>query len=109
MQEVIGSTPIFSTTTATISIVAVFCYMTYYVYILYSTKTDRFYVGSCQNINERLIRHNAGYSKSTKAGSPWVLRFKEVFETRSAAVKREIEIKRKKSRIYIEYLITSTG
>ncbi len=83
--------------------------MTYYFYILYSEKTDRYYVGSCQDLKDRLSRHNAGYSKSTKAGAPWVLKYTETFDMRSAATNREAEIKKKKSRKYIEQLISSVA
>ncbi|GAB3197996.1 GIY-YIG nuclease family protein [Pontibacter aydingkolensis] len=80
-----------------------------YTYILYSHKTDRYYIGSCQDMNDRLARHNAGYSKSTKAGAPWLLKHIEEYETNSEARKREAEIKKKKNRNYIEQLISSTG
>ena len=83
--------------------------MPYCTYILYSEKADRYYIGSCQDLDDRFKRHNAGYSKSTKAGVPWDLKYTEVFETRSAAIIRESEIKRKKSRKYIEWLISSAG
>ena len=76
------------------------------VYIIYSSKTDRYYVGSTENIDARIIRHNSGTNKSTKAGSPdWELKHTEDFPTLSGARKRESEIKRKKSRKYIEWLI----
>jgi hypothetical protein len=38
-----------------------------------SSKTGRRYVGSCENVDERLRRHNAGYSKATRHGVPWIL------------------------------------
>jgi putative endonuclease len=104
MQEVIGSTPIFSTKATHSG--CLFCFIAYYyTYILYSDKTDRFYVGSCQDLDDRIRRHNAGYSKSTKAGIPWQLRDTEPFGTRSETVARENEIKRKESRRYIEQMI----
>jgi putative endonuclease len=46
-----------------------------------------------------------GWSRSTKAGIPWKLVYHEVFQTKSEAMKRECEIKRKKSRKYLEKLI----
>jgi putative endonuclease len=39
----------------------------------------------------------------------WVLKYSEVYQTRSEAVKRETEIKKKKSRKYIEMIISSAG
>jgi putative endonuclease len=38
----------------------------FYVYVLRSCKTDRRYVGSCENVDDRLRRHNAGHSKATR-------------------------------------------
>src|SRR6266700_144899 len=45
----------------------------FYCYVLRSQKTGRRYVGSCENLTERIRRHNAGDSKATKHGVPWVL------------------------------------
>ena len=83
--------------------------MSYYIYILYSEKLNKYYTGSSQNILIRLNdQHNAGRVISTKPGIPWVLKYKEAFETRIEAVRRETEIKKKKSRKYIEWLISSS-
>lgn len=32
---------------------------------------DRYYVGSTQDIDLRIERHNSGTTRSTKAGVPW--------------------------------------
>ncbi len=77
----------------------------YFVYIIYSESLDRYYVGHSQNYDHRLIKHNAGYEISTKAVIPWILKHTESFPSRGAAMKRENDIKRKKSRKYIEWLI----
>jgi putative endonuclease len=45
---------------------------------------------------------------STKAYAPWNLVYSETFSSRTEAVHRETEIKKKKSRKYIEYLIGGT-
>jgi len=78
----------------------------YYVYILYSKTIDRFYTGQTDDVGDRFLRHNQGRSKATKPGVPWVLVHVEAFRSRSSAVKRESEIKSKKSR---EYIIRMTG
>ncbi|WP_206082229.1 GIY-YIG nuclease family protein [Maribellus sediminis] len=44
--------------------------MTYYLYILQSEKNGRYYVGSTQNVNERLQQHNWSRTPSTKSGTP---------------------------------------
>jgi putative endonuclease len=79
----------------------------HYVYILYSVKADRYYTGQTENLELRLQRHNGGLVTSTKAYLPWELKYSEVFETRSESVRREREIKARKSRRYIEELIGS--
>ena len=81
----------------------------FYLYILYSSKLDRFYVGHTENIELRLIQHNNGISAFTSKANDWTLVYKESFPTRENAHKREREIKKKKSRKYIEWLIQSAG
>ncbi|MDX2001405.1 MAG: GIY-YIG nuclease family protein [Chitinophagales bacterium] len=88
---------------------AAFSIMAYWCYILYSTTCDRYYVGSCTDLETRLGQHNSGRNKSTKGGEPWELKYQETFADRPSAVRRELEIKSKKSRRYIEYLISSAG
>ncbi|MCB0804129.1 MAG: GIY-YIG nuclease family protein [Flavobacteriales bacterium] len=77
----------------------------YTVYILYSNSKDKYYVGHTSDIEDRLTRHNTGRNKSTKYGVSWELVYKEAFSTKSEAYQRELEIKKKKSRVYIEKLI----
>ncbi|MCF8119871.1 MAG: GIY-YIG nuclease family protein [Deltaproteobacteria bacterium] len=43
----------------------------YYVYILQSEKDSTYYVGSTQDLESRLERHNQGRSKYTKGKGPW--------------------------------------
>ena len=51
----------------------------FYCYVLQSQKNGRRYVGSCKDLNDRIRRHNAGQSKATKHGVPWVLLHSESF------------------------------
>ncbi|GAB6283792.1 MAG: hypothetical protein STSR0008_26260 [Ignavibacterium sp.] len=81
----------------------------WFTYILYSLKIDKFYVGSTNDIHWRLERHNLGWGKFTKKGIPWQLMYYEEFESKSDALKRENEIKNKKSRKFIEKLIHAGG
>ena len=78
----------------------------YCVYILYSNSTGKYYCGSTDNLERRVHQHNSGYSKSTKSGKPWILKYSEEYCDRSSAVRRELEIKKKKSRAFIEKLIS---
>ena len=76
----------------------------FYIYIIYSKTLDKYYVGSCQNIEQRLKDHLNSRSKFTKIVKDWVLKYSETF-TRSEAYQRELQIKKMKSRKYIETLI----
>ena len=77
----------------------------WYTYILYSNEIDKYYIGYTDDLEWRLRRHNEGWGKFTKRGIPWKLVYSEKFLTKSEAMKREREIKGKKSRKYIEALI----
>ena len=79
--------------------------MKYFVYILYSKKRDRYYIGYSFNPESRLEEHNLGATKSTRTGSPWILVYTEDFEDKRSAIHRELEIKKMKNRKYIENLI----
>ena len=78
-----------------------------HVYILFSLKLNKYYVGSTPDLQRRLAEHNRGKEKFTKTGVPWLLVYSETFEQLTATRKRELEIKKKKSRKYIESLIHS--
>jgi len=82
--------------------------MAYFVYILKSLKNGSYYTGSTQDLSSRLERHNQGRSKHTKKGMLWEVIYHEKFPDRSSALKREMEIKRRKSRKYIESLIRAS-
>lgn len=79
------------------------------MYILQSEKSGRYYIGSTDDLIKRLIRHNKGYSRYTKDRGPFRLVYKEDFETRSEAKKREYYMKSLKSRIAIEKLIRNAA
>ena len=76
----------------------------FYVYVLKSARSGRRYVGSCEDPDERLRRHNNGESIATRHGAPWTLVHKEEFETRSAAMFRERYYKTGKGRDELDNL-----
>ena len=65
--------------------------MQYIVYILYSIKKDKYYIGQTQNTETRLMEHNA---KNNLGANDWQIKYTEIFETRTQAVRRESEIKK---------------
>ena len=72
------------------------------VYILYSEKRSRYYVGQTANINDRLKRHNQGKVSSTKGGVPWKFVLQIEVETRSEALLLERKIKKRGAKRYID-------
>jgi putative endonuclease len=83
--------------------------MLYFVYILYSSTKKKYYIGYTTNIEQRLIQHNSKHKGFTNTASDWVLKYKEIFETKQAAIGREKQMKSWKSRAMIEKLISSAG
>ncbi len=77
----------------------------FYLYIIYSAKLDRYYVGHTADIDVRIDQHNNGLSSFTSKANDWKLVYKEPFLLRQEAHKRELAIKKKKSRKYVEWLI----
>ena len=76
----------------------------YYLYILQNESNKKFYIGQTNNLQDRIKRHNEGRSMYTKGKGCWQLYYFEEFKDRTEATRREIDIKKKKSRIYIENL-----
>lgn len=66
----------------------------WFVYIL-ECKDGTFYTGITDDLNSRLVTHNAGKgARYTKGRVPVVLRYSEKVKGRSMASKREAEIKK---------------
>lgn len=74
----------------------------HFVYILYSSKLDRYYCGETADIQDRLKRHNEGRSRATKAGLPWqVIKIYEV-GNKSEGMKLEKTIKARGIKRHLE-------
>lgn len=69
----------------------------YYVYILQSNKTGKYYVGYTNNIEKRLKEHNSGKTKSLVKQLPLELIKIEEYQFYEEARKREKQIKQYKS------------
>lgn len=61
----------------------------YYVYILKSDDHNRIYIGSSENIMQRLSEHNQGKVKSTKSYVPWEIVYYEAHQNKALALKAE--------------------
>ena len=77
----------------------------YNTYIIQSLKNKKYYIGHCENLEDRLKRHNTGKVKSTKYGKPWTLIYIEEFKTRGEAYRRELQIKSYKGGMAFKNLI----
>ena len=78
----------------------------FYVYILYSKFLDKYYIGHTgQNLDQRLRKHNTNHKGFTGKANDWVLKYFEEFNSKPEAYQRELAIKKRKSRAYIEKLI----
>jgi putative endonuclease len=64
----------------------------YYCYILYSEKLDKYYIGSTNDIQGRLKRHNTSNKGFTSMGKPWELKYFEEYTEKKIALKRELQL-----------------
>jgi len=82
--------------------------MSYCVYILKSQKDGSYYIGHTQDLDSSLERHNQGRVKYTKSKKPWELAYLEEYPDRSSAMAREEEIKKRKSKEFIDSLVRTS-
>ena len=69
--------------------------MKFYVYIIGTTNPKpRTYVGWSNNIDKRIRAHNSSKGAKYTRGSKWKLLYKEIFESKSDAMKRENVLKK---------------
>jgi len=73
-----------------------------FVYIIYSEKRSRYYVGQTADINKRLKRHNFGIVPSTKSGVPWELVLQVEVLSRSEAMVLERKIKKRGAKRFLD-------
>jgi len=79
----------------------------YSVYIIYSQKIDRYYIGFSSNVQDRLLKHNRNSKGFSNVGKPWILVYQESFENKKDAMARESQLKKWKNRERLESLIKS--
>jgi putative endonuclease len=71
------------------------------VYLLYSEKFNKIYVGFTSNLEERMKSHNElGKKGYTLKYRPWTLIYTVVFEDKSSAMKREKQLKSANGRVF---------
>ena len=74
------------------------------VYILYSPKLNKYYIGSCQDLTQRLQQHQEGFfhESFTEKANDWEVFYQldDLGDTQSRKI--ESHIKKMKSKKYIE-------
>ena len=70
------------------------CFMCFYVYIIQSEKDGSFYKGYSLQPLTRLLQHNNKESQYTSNKIPWKLCHLEIFDNKTAALKREKALKK---------------
>jgi putative endonuclease len=78
--------------------------MDYFVYIIQSEQSGIFYKGYTSYPTLRLEEHNNGQSRYTANKGPWKMIYLEKMPDKTAALKRERQLKRVNSN-YINWLI----
>jgi putative endonuclease len=76
----------------------------FFTYILRSKKTKRYYIGSTDDLKNRLEEHISGETVSIRRGIPWKIVHTEQFNTRSEAIRKEKQIKARGAQRYLDSL-----
>lgn len=66
----------------------------FYVYVLRSKKDQLLYIGLTNDLKRRLVEHNTGKVRSTKARTPFELRYYEAYFKEEDARNREWSLKK---------------
>ena len=79
----------------------------HYLYIIYSEKIDKHYIGETPDVENRLIQHNTHYFKTnfSKSANDWKLLLKYPCENRKESLFLERFLKRMKSRKFLQKVI----
>ena len=77
----------------------------YTVYIIYSDKIDKYYIGFSSDVSDRIKKYNRKSKGFSSLGRPWVILYTESFENKRDAMVREKQLKNWKNRDRLEALI----
>jgi putative endonuclease len=83
----------------------------HFLYIIYSEKIDKHYVGETDNIELRLLKHNNhSYQGSfTKSSNDWKVVLSYNCTSRKQAIAVEKFIKKMKSKVFIQKIINNSS
>lgn len=79
----------------------------FYLYILKNEETDRYYIGSTNNLERRNKEHLQGKTRTTRVLKTYKLVYSESYENEKDARNRERKLKSYKSKKYIKWLINN--
>ena len=79
----------------------------FYTYILHNEETDRYYIGSTNNLERRVKEHLQGKTRTTKILQTYKIAYVENFNTEKECRNREKQLKSFKSKKYLKWLISS--
>jgi putative endonuclease len=82
----------------------------YSTYAIFNISRNKIYIGHTENINNRLLRHNGilrnkSRSFTNRNKGSWELFYKEEFQIRKEAIKREKELKSYQGRNFLRELL----
>ena len=77
------------------------------VYLIYSEKIDKYYIGFSSNVADRLCKHNRNSAGFSAIGRPWILVYTEFFDNKKDAMRRESQLKKWKNRERLKSLIST--
>jgi predicted GIY-YIG superfamily endonuclease len=80
--------------------------LSYFLYILQSISTERYYIGISNDYLRRLEFHNTIEKGYTARYRPWKVVFVKEYPNRQLAHKAELKLKAWKSRVMIERVIS---
>jgi putative endonuclease len=70
----------------------------YYVYVLHNSQRNFIYIGYSEDLKSRVVSHNNGENKSTKAYIPLELIHYEAYKNKADAKRRELYLKSNRGR-----------
>jgi len=74
----------------------------FFTYILKSKLDSKYYYGSTDDINRRLLEHNSGKVTATKNRRPFIIHYFESYGTRKEAIRRESFFKKRSGHKYLK-------
>ena len=79
------------------------------VYLLFSEKTNKYYIGKTNNINRRFMEHALGEETYTRTGRPWKLMSTINCPNGSEAAKLENKLKKSRNKKYVKWYFETHG